>query len=473
MAPSKTTTLSPIDQLMPKTYTRIFLVLKTLDHLKAVDSLSAGLAALATRLPYLRGRISSTPAVDGSRLVITWSEADDAPLRLSEIPPAADTPSLDEIERTDAALHHFTDGLAPVRVLPAETAAPVFAASYTPIAGGLILCYCVHHAAMDGAGVADLAGLWAACTRGEVDSVVADADEPLRRLERLQEGVAATAERGESGPPLSFSDLMARHPQYRLLSTSAAPNPPAPPPPASTSHIFRFSAAKLSHLRAALAGASGSSRDGLTLNNLLGALLWSCVTRVRLARRGAAVRPSSSRLGFAVDGRRHLGSGFAPCRFLGNVNMYAVADAAVPVLETASTLASDQWVPEAASALAEVAGRIAAAAARVTAASVGEVLALVGRAPDVADLAPGWRSFHGTDLTMTSWANQGLYGVDFGGAAGGRPQFVRVPLAQFDGLCIVLPRRRDGEGEKIEVVCFLARDDLAALKGDEVWMTWF
>ena len=490
MASSTTAPLSPIDQLMPRTYTRIFLIFKVADGSGAVNRLSAGLAVLGTRLPYLRGRISMSKALaDGNRLAITWSEANDPPLSLKEIAPPPHMPSFADLQRTGAPLHHFVNDLAPLGVLAPQTDAAVFAASYTPLAGGLLVCYCVHHAAMDGAGVADLARFWAESVRGAADSIFAGPDEPVHRLQRLHRAVAAAEiEQRPPGSPPPFADLLAKHTQYRLLSAARVPDPEtpaAPPPPTSTSRLIRFSAAKLDRLRDVLAAATGASRETLSLNSLLSALVWSCVTRVRRARRRRGEPnggdTSSSRLGFAVDGRRRLGADFAPGRYLGNVNLYTVADADTATLEAASTLSSDQLLAPltetaaaagaAASSFGVVAAAVAAAVGRITAPQIGEVLSLVEQAPDVEDVGPGWQSFHGPDLSMTSWAGQGFYEVDFGSEVG-CPQFVRVPMAQFDGLVIVLPRRRGGD-EKIETVCYLAEEDVDTLEADAVWSSWF
>lgn len=43
---------------------------------------------------------------------------------------------------------------------------------------------------------------------------------------------------------------------------------------------------------------------------------------------------------------------------------------------------------------------------------------------------------------------------------------VRLPKAGFDGLAIVLPRRRDGD---VEVLVGLKVEDMKRLEGDEFW----
>ncbi len=466
----KTAVLSPVDQLMPRTYTRVFLVWPVADEdaADAVTRLSLGLAALFRRLPYLGGRVSQRPD-RGNRLAVSWfTEA--AEPELAEVAAPADMPAYDDLARTNAPLHRFTRTLCLVHVIPPDVDAPVFAASYTRLDGGLLLCYAVHHAAMDGAGVAELAGLWAACCRGGDAGAVPplpDANEPTHRSARLQSAA------GEGTPvTATLAELLHRCPQYRLLSAGAPQVLPSPLP-ASTSRLFRFSASKLVRTRDMLGETAGGERQ-LTTNNILTAIIWACVTRVRLAR--SPPSDGTSRLGFAVDGRRRLGDDFGAGRYLGNVNMYGLAEVPLATLQSASRYA---FMPSSGpprsgqcrSDFAAVVDAFAAAVARITRPVIAEVLSLVDQAPDVTDLGPGWRPFHGLDLSLTSWANQAYYVCEFG-APLGRPAFVRVPFAEYDGLAIVLPRRRDGDDGKLDVVLFLNADDIIALESDGSWNSW-
>lgn len=78
---------------------------------------------------------------------------------------------------------------------------------------------------------------------------------------------------------------------------------------------------------------------------------------------------------------------------------------------------------------------------------------------------PAFATFLGHDLAITAWTDLPLYEADFGNGLG-KPEWVRVPKASFDGLCIILPKRGDGG---IEVLVGLRSDDMARLKGDEAW----
>ncbi|KAJ8132512.1 hypothetical protein O1611_g1107 [Lasiodiplodia mahajangana] len=82
----------------------------------------------------------------------------------------------------------------------------------------------------------------------------------------------------------------------------------------------------------------------------------------------------------------------------------------------------------------------------------------------------GWDLFGSRDLTITSWADLGLYNASFGEGLG-KPEFVRIPSSPADGVVIVLPRKR-GEGatsEVVEVMVMLRTDDMTVLEKDAAW----
>ena len=181
-------------------------------------------------------------------------------------------------------------------------------------------------------------------------------------------------------------------------------------------------------------------------------------------------------MGFAVDGRRVLGFSDWKPGYLGNVNLFGLAELPVAELQISTAIADDQGVLEIALNLQPAISAIAAATSRITASSIVEVLSLVEQSPIVSDIIPGWDAFFGPDLSVTSWANMGVYDLDFG-AFLGKPDFLRVPAAKIDGLVIILPRRRReqlGENlsdvrdeEVIEVMVYLREDDLEHLVKSE------
>ncbi|KAK4247054.1 trichothecene 3-O-acetyltransferase [Corynascus novoguineensis] len=511
---TRTVTLSPLDQYMPRIYTNLFLIFETPSPTLAVEKLRAGLQRLNQHLPYLRGRVFAS---GGGRVGLRWSPEDkDVELQYM---PSKGTPlselSFAKLKNEGAPLHYFPCSLSPLPRfidLNSDVGAPVFAVNFARLDSGIVLGLSVQHNVMDGTGVVELVRLWAACTRFDSFDAVAtaypDPEEPLHRTVSLR---LATGGHGMQNPrhhqsgqaALSadpFNDLLARHPEFAITPEAAvtAVNPPSSSPALhpGTSRIFTFAASKLEAVKSALnrTQLSSATSASVTTNSILCALIWSCVTRVRTARRGSGnsskreEKPGegsaqTSRLGFAVNGRtRLLGGDYSPGSepalhsrdgqrrpFLGNVNLYGLATMSVRALVQSASAIGD-W-----SDLAIVIDTIGNAIKRVTPQHVAEVMDLVEQAPDTGIIMPGWNSFHRLDLTVTSWANMDLYEADFGEGVG-KAEFMRVPRAESDGFALVLPRKRrvSGAGAKraeegIEVVLVMHAEDMATLERDAVW----
>lgn len=103
---------------------------------------------------------------------------------------------------------------------------------------------------------------------------------------------------------------------------------------------------------------------------------------------------------------------------------------------------------------------------------IAEVCLLVEKLEDYRSLFVGWDLFGSRDVTITSWADLGLYEMSFG-ALIGYPQFIRMPFMEADGVAIVLPRKRTiaEVEEQLEVMIMLRADDMASLETDSMWQT--
>ncbi|KAI0189073.1 transferase [Xylaria flabelliformis] len=467
-ASPKTATLSPLDQLMPPCYTRIFFIFETQDQDNCLQTLSRGLGALCTWVPYITGHVFQ--AQDRKQFSIRWSTDHIITPVIQEIKAGAPMPSLAELQRSRAPIHHFQDSLAPVGWAQTTKEAPVFAASYSKLDGALLLCVCIHHNVMDGGGFAEFMRLWTLACRGEATTAV-DAEEPLRRPARIRDALSTTS--GET--PNSSKNII--RPRSTCTSTSPLSTPTEPLAP-GRSKIFSFPVAKLLQTRHAMEELEGLGN--LTNNQVLNALIWSIITRVRMERirtsRGASLAGESSRLGFAMNARSRLGEDFADGRFLGNVNVNGLAEISGSTLEEASRYnptilpSEEKNRSRSLTSLAEVVSAVRSAVACVTKEYIAEVVSIVEQAPDVQTVALGWQIFSTLDLTLSSWANLPFYELDFGPGAG-KPAFVRVPQVEADGLVIILPRNRVVD-ERIEALVALNDDDMDALEADEHWQQW-
>ncbi|KAK4239374.1 trichothecene 3-O-acetyltransferase [Achaetomium macrosporum] len=473
-----TVTLSPLDQYMPRIYTNLFLVFETPDPALAVDRLRAGLQKLNQHLPYLKGRVF---VADRARLAIRWSAADED-VKLQETHTngvALPGMSFKQLSQEGAPPHYFKPCLTPlprVTDFASNPEASVFAANFTLLDGGLVVGLSIQHNVIDGTGVAELIRFWADCastSSTQLNAAAApDPEEPLHRdrlLRLATEQTTPEVEKEEPQPQTpSLHGLLAKHPEFTLsATTTSSPHPPTPPLlPKGTSKIFTFSTSKLAKAKASLLTLTPQTTT-ITTNSVLCAITWSCITRIRLGRRQREggghdqETHSQSKLGFAINGRTRLPPQFLMERpFLGNVNLYGLAEIRLEDLERAANGDVDS--------LAAVVQAIDDAVGRVTPAHIGEVIQLVDRVPDTRGLLPGWNSVHGDDATVTSWANMGVYDADFGEAVGA-PRFMRVPESETDGFLIVLPRQRGPAERGIEVVAAMHPEDMKALERDVVW----
>lgn len=468
--------LSPLDQLMPVTYSRVFLAFAcpSASHTVAVDTLKKGLQEVCSHLPYLKGRVCNTEQ-QGGRLAISWSKHDPpAPFQQLEYSTTGKTASYTELKQEGLPLHHLVPSLCPVVGWVAASFpdgdAPVLAASYTRLDGGLLVCLCVHHNVMDGTGLGRIIDLWGKSTKGVPSGLLPDAQEPRHRLDRLKSSMSPSSS-NESAPVADrgypFESLLAAHPEY----SSILPNV-TPPFPPCTSKIFTFAVEKLK---------TAATESKTSVNNVLCSIVWSCISTVRSIRwrketvtSNEKVFPMRSKLGMAVNGRTRLGENFegvGTLPYIGNVNLYSVTNLSLDTLIQLGQSPSPEGGWATSDRLTSVVQAISASIARVDRQFISEVITVAEQAPSIASLQPGWDFYNGPDLTITSWANLDTYSVDFGPQLG-LPDFVRVPYAEVDGLNIVLPRRRTSIPEMIEVVVMLRQDDMTELERNAMWKYW-
>lgn len=465
-SPPNTEQLTPLDLMMPRVYVSALLTFQTVESTSAISKrLQAGLDDLTRKLPWLTGRVISIPDTSG-KVEIQWDGRQ-----------AAKTPTLINKGTIKDAYDDLTAQGMPPAAIPAEVwpapvmiddalsaaGAPVFAASIFGFAGGkgVGLCVSMHHAVCDATGFAQVVGWWAQSAAAPGSVAPGPTAWAGGRAARLAEALSAHA---PAVAALPADELYAAHPEHSKL-------PPALPAELarSTAKVYAVPMARLDALKADLAGCMPAPP---TTNALTCALGWSAITRAR-ARRNPGLAAESSRLVTAVSGRRRLGGGkfaTAEAPYIGNLVLYALASAGATDLSAAAAGTDD-----ARQTLAGVCQAIAQSQApsKVGARHIAEVCRLVDLAGDPRALFPGWDLFGSRDLTITSWANFDFYGMEFG-AGLGRPDFMRIPYTEADGVVLVLPRKRKlaGEGnsgEKLEIMVMLRRDDLGELECDAVW----
>lgn len=453
--------LSPLDQIMPRVYTRLILCLPNQcssreDHAIIFSALEKGLQQTLVEIPYLSGVIREDKDKSGN---VHIAPGPGVLLRLRDLEDDSDV-SYQKLKDSHFPLSSL-DGeiLAPVGMISLKPSPPVMAAQVNIVQGGVLLTIGIHHSAMDAAGFATLLNLWASNTKRNFISDGASEDEaanpdslPSSSLDRYPLMKSSTT--ANIDPQVKIKD----HPQYKLAPTPppakesedvsiAAPSFTLPP---MTARVFYFAASKLAGLKKS----ASPSSSFISTNDALCALLWSSITRARTLSENATEgqETSSSLLGFAVDGRQRLSPPLPPS-YLGNVNLYASTRLSV------STLSKNLE-------LNGIASCIRTAITELGHDRIQDVIALITSLANVTDLQPGFNSFLGPDLAITSWRDMGLIGLDWG-AKIGKIEAVRLPKAGFDGLCIILPKLADGG---LEILVGLENGAMERLTRDEVFM---
>ncbi|KAJ0416357.1 transferase family-domain-containing protein [Aspergillus carlsbadensis] len=426
--------LSPLDLLMPSIYIRAVLVFNPATAIPATEiqkTLQQGLGRLSKQVPWLPGRLYATTSTENARALEIRTTENDTPTLVDKGSVSA---SYKDLASRGMLPEEVPDEIWPVPSMTDDASlasgAPVFAASLFRFADeGLGLCLCIHHAAVDATGFSEVVRLWV--------QNLADATFTL------------------SLSAHSTDTLLARHPEYSRI-------PPSLPTefPASTSRLFRIPIHWINVLKELL----GKRSSPPTTNTILCALIWTSITRVRLLRTPS--RSDETRnLVTAVNGRPRLNTSTtntfstAETPYLGNAVLYSLTKNTFQALATADT--------DPISSLREICTAIATSQSptKINSQHIAEVHHLVESRPDPRGIFVGWDLFGSKDLTITSWADADVYGTDFGRALGA-PVFVRFPYMEADGVAIVLPRKSRGtDGEVLEVVVVLRRDDMDALEG--------
>ncbi|KAE8378268.1 transferase family-domain-containing protein [Aspergillus bertholletiae] len=445
--------LAPLDLSMPSTYIRVLLVFEQAGSaLQIIQSLQSGLDKLSSQLPWLSGRVFQKASTQdrASVLEIRWNASQTLTLVDKGTIAAPYKP---------ASSHGIPSEAIPSDVWPApgmidgallEMGAPVFAASIFRFADeGVGLCVCLHHNAVDGTGLSEIIRLWA---RNVVDPRFTFTSSPLSRSERLSATLSLDLQAASS---TSSDNLFMLHPEYSRI-------PPTMPEefPSCTSKLFMISMHWIDTLKELMCNDMSKAPS---TNTVLCALIWATITRVRM-QHNPSLGDGISRLGMAVNGRHRIGENFSgpESPFLGNAVVYSLSKF------PAGALAASDETPV--RSLAKICEHIAQSQSRsvINSRYIAEVYHLIDRMEDCRSLFVGWDLFGSRDLTITNWADLGLYEMDFGDLLG-RPKFVRLPYMEADGVALILPRQRSASQEVLEVMIMLRRDHMDALEKDPMW----
>ncbi|RSL58556.1 hypothetical protein CEP53_006098 [Fusarium sp. AF-6] len=455
MASTHVERLTPLDHLMPRTYVGVVFSFRTTESTTKISArLQDGLVNLSKQLPWLSGRVfPTTRAREGGEvpgLEIRWSD-DDA------IPTIQDKGVIDT-SYTSAAESVMPPSTVPADVMPVpamvdeatfSSGVPIFGASVFQFADmqGVGLFVSIHHNVVDADGFAQVMKLWAQNLSGaEPSGEMLGLDRFTRLSEALSEDLSAVSNQ-------STAEIFAAHPEH----SSAPPAFPTEFAPA-TSKVCTIPIGRINGIKGQLEGLVSTPP---TTNTIVSALVWSAVTRAR-AQRKSDLQGESSRLAMAVNGRRRLGERFSTAEnpYFGNNILYSLAKTEVENLNT-SDADFIQKLAKVCDAIAE-----SQSTTKINSRHIAEIYTLSEKMENYQMIFPGWYLFSSRDFTLTSWADLGLYELDFG-AGLQKPEFVRAPHSEADGVGLVMPRKRS-EDEVLEVIVMLRKDDMEVLESNGI-----
>lgn len=452
--------MTPLDLLMPRIYIGTVLIFRTTTPTSILlPNLQRSLKTVSEQIPWLSGKVFPVPpaAGDGLALEIRWTTYGSPPHVVDKGSMSA---TYDGSSREGMPLHAVPAEAWPLSGAADDglhaSGAPVFAASLFSFADGkgAGLCVRANHNVVDGYGLSEIIKLWARNMTSSGQSLPISGP-LLKRGSRLTKALGSNINAAASQP---LDQLFELHPEYSKL-------PPTLPTEfaSCTSEIFTIPMSKIEMIKEHMRGYTSTPPS---TNTVSCALLWSAITRARKQRNGD-LENNVSRLAMAVNGRRRLGGDLLvpESPYFGNVVLFSLAE----------MMARDVADSDSATSLADIFKAVAQSqsASHINSRHIGQVHNLVQRIEDYRAVFPGWDLFGPRDLSISSWADLGLYEADFGNGLG-KPEFVRIPYAETDGTLIILPRRRsihrDSTSEELlEIVVMLRRDDMDTLKKDGLW----
>ncbi|KAI0007066.1 hypothetical protein F4779DRAFT_526272 [Xylariaceae sp. FL0662B] len=427
------TYLSPLDKIMPRAYVGQILCFPSTDpHVYQV--LKDGLASVVADIPYLFLGVVTSEDHKFISLSEPYQNVDD----LFSCYDLSESIVYESIKAAHFPPSAFNlDGIKLPDTLPPYTnPAPVFRARLSLVSGGFILFVAVYYSTTDITGYGSLLRIWASyCWTGS--SAAAGFDPSwMDRKARLRPSEAETT-------PVSIPGLLYIREPTELSRLSG-----------SLAHIGEFKTAifffpqkGLQRLKDAVNEHISPQAAGtwVSTSDILTALLWSSLLAAeqQISGRTADSTKTTNTISFPVNFRSRF-SPSLPNNYLGAAFIMTCATAPREdllslslVSETPCALDGAPLAPAEVSVIARLAAAIRNALHRVDESSVRSVLAYLDA--QAADHPPVILGPRDDGISVVSWADEGVYELDWGEVVG-RCEAVRLPRLAYKRNPIVLPR---------------------------------
>ena len=250
-------------------------------------------------------------------------------------------------------------------------------------------------------------------------------------------------------PLLQSDEPMKDHSHFKIPSPSDLPTPFLEPDSLFSWRYFRFSAARLSELKA-LATSSESrplSVPYVSTNDVLTAFCWHRVISVRLRRRQTS--QASTKILRAVDACKNMG---IPKGYMGDLVTIATSKLSFQKLVDASLATISSLLREDLNAVDAYE-------------YVRSFATQIANTSDKSSIVYGGKFNPDTDIGSSSWARLQLYRVKFGSL--GKPALLRRPnFGPLKSDIYFMPQTESGD---IDALLCLNEEDMKGLEADAKW----
>lgn len=335
-----------------------------------------------------------------------------------------------------------------------------FEAQVNFIPGGCLLCASSNHAFVDASGFAEIMSKWAKQLRGIQN---ASTTPDLKSLGRTDNGLPPALARHI---PRTEYDRLKKRPElwrvigldWRTLGESEEVAVPYSSNPAVNTSIFSFTAANFARISQNAIPEESIFEDEepiwISPNDALVAFLWRCIMRARVPSWKGLPHKKDSMVSVAINGRGALFPPIPPS-YVGNVVFCCLSWLPIDYLIAPETSLRDIALALRKSIEANIDPQL-----------LSDAVDLASCIPDVRKLGNAFRSWFSEDLVTTSVIGLPFYELDFGDILG-KPEFVRLPKGEFDGICSVQPRQADGT---VDVNISLYEEEMKRLRRDREFM---
>lgn len=450
VAQDKPYILTPIDNILPRYYVSklfFFPTSQTVATTDTIEALKGGLEKTIQAFPLLAGTVHeiqpATYQEQRGRLCVSspWHTMSD----MFSVEDLTTNRALDySILRAAGFPIHKLDAatLLPRDTLSGPTARCVMLAKVNKIKGGLIVAHSLSHAVLDGGGMAVIVKIWAAFCRGE-DGARYLTREAMDRSPLMH---------GTMGSEIADFPELTHTPQAHHLTQTATVGKKQE----VQYETFFLSRTKLAELKtmASITENHSQSNGWISTSDALCALITLCI-------KGTLPESTPLTLGLAMDFRSCLAPPL-PADYIGN---------AVHMLRIPLPRSDEEDIESSIARTAHLIRR------KIQTINGGYIRRVIGalKVPDVPDIS---KVFHtrlcpdeGQFLTITSWAKQALYELDWGPAVGTTIERLRPCKFQYPNLVLIAPMLKgpgfseDEEGG-IEVIFGLDAVAMSKLKDD-------